>query len=179
MDKTKIQEKLKKIRALAERGIGGEKETAQRLYKQLLEKYDLTDADISEKVEKRWVKYKDELSKKLAIQIFYKVTGSPSYFVRTDKRYKEIGVECTEFEYAEIMFYYNFYAEHFRDELNIFIRAFFNMNNLFPDKSARCYSEDKSDDRELTPEELRRLEKMFAMQHGMERKTPNLMIEEK
>mgnify|MGYP001139310550 CR=1 FL=1 len=38
-DRQKIIEKLVKIKALAERGIGGEKQTAQVMYTTLKEKY--------------------------------------------------------------------------------------------------------------------------------------------
>lgn len=45
-DRQKIIEKLVKIKALAERGIGGEQQTAQVLYATLKEKYKVTDAEI-------------------------------------------------------------------------------------------------------------------------------------
>lgn len=35
IQREKIAEKLKKIKALAERGVGGEKETAMRMYEEL------------------------------------------------------------------------------------------------------------------------------------------------
>lgn len=45
-DKQKIIAKLVKIKALAERGIGGEQQTAQVMYTTLKEKYKVTDAEI-------------------------------------------------------------------------------------------------------------------------------------
>lgn len=45
-DRQKIIEKLVKIKALAERGIGGEQQTAQVMYTTLKEKYKVTDAEI-------------------------------------------------------------------------------------------------------------------------------------
>lgn len=45
-DRQKIIEKLAKIKALAERGIGGEQQTAQVMYATLKEKYKVTDAEI-------------------------------------------------------------------------------------------------------------------------------------
>lgn len=42
-DRQKIIEKLVKIKALAERGIGGEQQTAQVMYATLKEKYKVTD----------------------------------------------------------------------------------------------------------------------------------------
>ena len=45
-NRQKIIEKLVKIKALAERGIGGEQQTAQVMYAALKEKYKVTDAEI-------------------------------------------------------------------------------------------------------------------------------------
>ena len=113
---------------------------------------------------------------------FYKVTGDGQYYEKTDKRKRMIGIECTDFELNEILFYYRFYSEHMKNELDTFIRAFFNMNSLFPDSSARCYEKFRAEhdlDSELSIEDLERLEKMFAMQKGMSRKTPTIQIEDK
>lgn len=41
MTKEQAARKLKALKALAERGVGGEKETAKRLYEELKKKYDL------------------------------------------------------------------------------------------------------------------------------------------
>ncbi len=47
MQKEKMIEKLAAVKALAERGVGGEKETALRMYSDLKEKYGITDAEIA------------------------------------------------------------------------------------------------------------------------------------
>lgn len=183
MDRAKIQEKLKKIKALTERGIGGEKETAIKLYNELLAKYEINEEDlVSEALIKRWFRYDDALDKKLLSQIFYKVTGNGQYYEKTDKRRRMIGTECTDFELNEILFYYRFYKDHMKNELDTFIKAFFNINSLFPDSSARCYAEYRDsidEDTELSMKDLEQLEKMFAMQKGMNRKTPAVQIEDK
>lgn len=44
----KQRELLKKLQALAERGVGGEKETAERKLKQLIKKYGIEEAELSE-----------------------------------------------------------------------------------------------------------------------------------
>jgi hypothetical protein len=45
IQREKIAEKLKKIKALAERGEGGEKETAKRMYEALKRRYEITDTE--------------------------------------------------------------------------------------------------------------------------------------
>lgn len=44
-DRKKIIAKLAKVKALAERGEGGEKETAQRMYEALKRRYEIADAE--------------------------------------------------------------------------------------------------------------------------------------
>lgn len=94
MDKEQAAEKLKKIKALAERGVGGEKETAMRMYRELMEKYQIEEAEVLEDyVSLHWFGYKTELEEDLLTQIFYKVTGSCSTIiqVRTNEG-KSVGV---------------------------------------------------------------------------------------
>lgn len=43
----KIKAKLAKIKALAERGVGGEKETAMRMYEELKARYEIEDEEIT------------------------------------------------------------------------------------------------------------------------------------
>ena len=45
-EREKITEKLKKIKALAERGVGGERETAMKIYEDLKARYELEDEEI-------------------------------------------------------------------------------------------------------------------------------------
>lgn len=47
MQKETMIKKLAAVKALAERGVGGEKETAMRMYSDLKEKYGITDAEVA------------------------------------------------------------------------------------------------------------------------------------
>ena len=47
---TDRKERLQKLRALALRGVGGEKETAQAILEQLLQKYTLSMDDLDENI---------------------------------------------------------------------------------------------------------------------------------
>ena len=182
IQREKVLEKLGKIKALAERGVGGEKETAQKMYEELCRKYDISDAEAEaafEKLEERWFSYSTQLEKELLLQIFYKVTGSvESYaYIGKYKRRKKAGCVCTALEAAEIELLFNFYREEMKKELEIFMLAFKQKNNLFPDKTARAYKEPQ---REATEEELKKYRKAYFMQLMMDKKTPpKAAIEEK
>lgn len=76
----KIKAKLAKIKELAERGVGGEKETAMRMYEELKARYEIEDEEITlDKVTLHWFSYKNDLEEDLLTQIFYMVTGNASY----------------------------------------------------------------------------------------------------
>ena len=162
MEHDRIAEKLKKIKALADRGVGGEKETAMRMYEELKARYEIEDEEIMlGTVSLHWFGYNGELEENLLKRIFYKVTGSTTYHVYTGKykRRKKRGCDCTEIEAAEITLLFNFYKEELKRELDTFMIAFYSGNMLYPDESARCYEEDETTRPERTQEEKRELKK--------------------
>ena len=127
IQREKIAAKLKKIKALAERGVGGEKETAMRMYEDLKARYELEDEEIMlDAVTLHWFGYATELEEELLTQIFYKVTGGTTYHIYTGKysRRKKRGCDCTEIEAAEITLLFNFYKAELKRELEAFMVAF-------------------------------------------------------
>ena len=123
MDDNKLEAKLLKIKALAERGEGGEKEAAIKMYHKLLKKYDIDEKALQkDKLSKHWFTYETDIEENLLVQIFYMVTGDPE-----------------DFEKTEIRFYFEFYKDALNQELEAFLMAFKLKNHLFPDESARCF----------------------------------------
>lgn len=47
-EREELLKRLERVKTLAERGIGGEKEHAEALLKRLMEKYDISDEDIED-----------------------------------------------------------------------------------------------------------------------------------
>ncbi|ANU48489.1 hypothetical protein ADH76_10140 [Enterocloster clostridioformis] len=175
MTREQAAEKLKKIKALAERGEGGEKTGAMKLYRELMEKYQIEEAEVLEdRVTLHWFSYSDRLEEDLLTQIFYKVTGSPSYHQYTGKysRRKKRGCDCTELEAIEIKLLFNFYKGELKRELEAFLIAFRSGNDLFPDKTARCYQEYDGPARERTDEEKRMLKKAGAYSLFLDKRKP-------
>lgn len=160
-----IRKRLQNIKSLAERGIGGEKENALKLYEELKSKYNFDDNQINDDpIEMEWFRYKDDLEKKLLCQICYMVTGSDDLWSKGDKKYKLVGAECTEFEKKEIEVYFEYYKRHLKEELGIFITAFCSANRLYPNEDARCYKETEEN---LNEDKSRRKRAAF-MSVGME-----------
>lgn len=175
MDREQAAEKLKKIKALAERGVGGEKETAMRMYRELMEKYQIKEAEVLEDLVKtHWFGYSNDLEEELLIQIFYKVTGNGTYRRYTGRcsRRKKRGCDCTELEAVEIKLLFEFYKEELKRELEAFMMAFKYGNRLYPDKTARCYEEDDKTERERTDEERRMMKKAGAYSMFLDKREP-------
>ena len=175
IQREKIAAKLKKIKALAERGVGGEKETAMRMYEDLKARYELEDEEIMlDAVTLHWFGYATELEEELLTQIFYKVTGGTTYHIYTGKysRRKKRGCDCTEIEAAEITLLFNFYKAELKRELEAFMVAFRSGNNLYPDKTARCYKENNGPAPERTDEEKRMLKKAAWYSQVLDKRRP-------
>ena len=95
MDKTAL---LKKIRALAEHGVGGEAENAEKLLARMMKKYGISEAELDEETRVRHdFTYHGGEEKKILRQVVYKVTGGYTYELVYATNGKEIlhGVDLT------------------------------------------------------------------------------------
>ena len=172
------EELLQKIKALAERGVDGEKESAQALLARLMKKYGVTEADLeTERVQTEWFAYHDEFESRILRQVIYMVTGKLSFGcvgTYTNRKRKQRGVDCTAAERLEIEANYSFFLAHAKEELEIFLTAFASKNRLYPSPEKDTLR--SSDDRELTPEQKARYLKAGLMAEGMERHTLRKML---
>lgn len=128
--------RLKRLKALAERGIGGEKENAQRLLDKLCEKYGILPREVegSDERKLRWFRFrKGAQFRKLLGQCIFKTVGKgrPTY-KHTHSRIRELGTECTAAEGIEIELDYDFYADALKEEMTRLVEMFIQKNDLFP-----------------------------------------------
>jgi hypothetical protein len=134
----KVEAKLRKLMALAERGEGGEKDNAKRVLEKLLVRHGLTINDlVDERREIRWFPIVNSYDRKLAAQIMSKVCDSCTPGIYRNKgRPKHVGVEVTPSEAIEFELHYSLLrqalAEHFDDAFSAFVQA----NRLFPSSPA-------------------------------------------
>ena len=68
--------------------------------------------------------------------------------------------------------FFDFYKEELKRELEAFMMAFRYGNNLFPDKTARCYKEYDGPDIERSDEERRMMKKAGAYSMFMDKNRP-------
>lgn len=144
---------LKKIRTLAERGVGGEAENAEKLLAHMMEKYDISedelDADIRERNDFEYHAY----------ELYYTATGRK---VKT-----QLGADCTPAEKVEIEYLFDFYKRLWEKEKEAFLAAYIQKHRIFAIRT-------DIEPQEISPEEAL---KMGALMEGMSDESPLRAIE--
>jgi hypothetical protein len=134
-DPDRIKNLARKVYRLSEDGRDGEAKAAKNRLNHLLDKYDLTLAEViddgEEKTDHFWT-YKTRHERKLLQQIIYAVCGHfDGLFERTDRQGR--GIPCTETEAADISEQYEYYRTLWKEELDTLQDAFIQRHNIFPD----------------------------------------------
>ena len=161
MDEKTIQ-RIKKLQALAERGVGGEKTTAQKKLAKLLKDNGINSLDELQKEEYEYTifSYNGKHEIKLLRQCMYKAMGAKSD--RT--AYKPYGRR----QKIEIELEFEFYRNVFYEELSTFMDAFIQAQKIFPE-DAPVGDYDEFNERDM---------KIAFMATGIERRSRAAMIEE-
>lgn len=159
----KIIELAQKIKALAERGIDGEKLNAQQQLKRIMKKYKLTIEDI-EGDKKEFVEFKVKRdSYPLFDQVASTVLGLDFKFY-TDKRKQNCTILLvTASESVEIRVKWEFYSKLYAKELEIFYDAFILKNKLYPKGASQQTIED------LTEKQLEKLIRTIALSKSIQK----------
>ena len=155
MDKAEL---LKKVQVLANSGVAGERENAQKMLEKLMKKYNISEIELStEKINQYEVKWSNNNERDLKIQIFYSIVGDIDDNKGFYRRYKNKNsyVKCTSSEFLEFEAKCSFYGHWLKIELKRYYRAFINRNNIFPPAHLLKQNNDKSD--ELTEEDIKML----------------------
>ena len=174
----KLKCRIKKLQALAERGVGGERETAKKKLENLLEKNGVTLEMLGkEKVSYYLFGYKGLHKRKLLQQCMYKVLGAKDDIkVYKSKGYRQkIGIYCTPAQKLEIDLEYEFYESVFDYELDAFVNAFIDKQNIYPEDAPRNFY----DLNDMTEEELNAFIKQKALEEGITKRIRAKMIESK
>lgn len=167
----KQRELLKKLQALADRGVGGEKEGAKRKIKELIKKYGIEEEELLEDKEEEFeFHFKGEWEKKLLRQLFYKMFGlayaQKTYGYTRGKGSKSTyGIYCTRAEGLQLQVEFEFYKSLYYEELELFQDAFIQKHKIFD-------LNDRSDDKEYTIEEKQRIARMFQMMESNANRLP-------
>lgn len=169
-------ERLKKIRALALEGVGGEKEQAQALLDKLTEKYNVSFDEIDEETINNYeFEYHGKEQKQLLRQTIYKITNdsgstfSLRYLHSGRKCKTKLSAKCTATQKAEIEFLFDFYKRLWEKERQALLLAFIQKHRIFGQLK------DGEEPTELTDEET---EKILALMRGLSNESPQKQIDE-
>ncbi len=129
----KILNLAKKLHALAERGMGGEKENAEMMLVKLAEKYNIDLKDL-QSVQKQHRIFKfdenNNFHKRFVQQIIASVIGAVDFYY-AGLIHNNWAVEISDVEFIEISEKIEFYWPAYLNDLEIFYTAFIQKNELF------------------------------------------------
>lgn len=147
-------ELAKKLKQLADKGIGGEKLNAEQMLNNLLKKHNLTLADIEDEVKQDFfLKFTDEYKWRMFSQItslidptISKYGKFPDKLIKTHRLKGNYIVTCTVAQYIEIQAMHEFYFRLYQAELDVFYTGFLHANRLLLPPDADQKPEDLSDE---------------------------------
>lgn len=137
-------ELAKKLKSLADGGVGGEKTNAETLLNALMAKHKITIEDIEGEKTEDYCFNLSESEHRLWFQVVKVVNHDIKCYGKFPKSYiKKLNLKgnymitCTASEYIEIEAKYNFYNKLYIEESNVFYSAFLQANNLLVDNPNR------------------------------------------
>lgn len=139
---SKIIELAKKIKALADRGIGGEKINAETMLKKLMEKHNIS-LDQIEIPDRHPEEFKCKpIHKNIFLQVVWMLRGSEVQIYGYKGKRNSFIIDCTHAEHIELDATFDFYSKAFDADFEIFEHAFIQKNRLLPhDAPISCFSE--------------------------------------
>lgn len=161
-----IKERLYKLLELSRQGVGGERENAEAMLTRLLEKNNMTLADLESHaatLEAYYFTFKDKEELKLLYQTAYAVVGSneyPAFKCGTSKRRR---LMLTRAQGAEMQIRFEILVRHFRAEKKTFFSAFIMKNDIYP------VNREPDPDFKPTQAQLEAWEKAKAMSRGIDK----------
>lgn len=157
-----VREQLRKIQALAEKGVGGEAENARRMLERLCEKHGVSPESLVSNEEtvhrfpivdaRRW-----ELFKSCAFFVLRRNE------IKFWKKRKAVEMRLTEVDAIDLRACFTHYSRAYVEEEELFFDAFVHKN--------RIYGPPSESPEEPAPIDRERLERLIAMMRGMKSNT--------
>jgi len=157
-DMKKVIDLLRKLKALADNGIDGEKETAEDMLARLMAKHNVTWFDLSMK-EKREItlRWKSDLELRIVSQIVCHVATYPECNFSKHPKQNKMYVYGPVDEMMLIEAMYDFYKAEWYKQLDVFYQAFVQKQGVFANSTWPDFGVKKPD---LSREEIFRLQQM-------------------
>ena len=115
----KVKEKIAKVYELVKRGIAGEQQSAEKMLKKLLEKYNISEDELNSIDEKKYYfKYASNLDEWLLIQLieyFFKEKNYKIYRIK-DSGVKEIAIQMPYLDWVTLDSAYGYFKPHLNQQ---------------------------------------------------------------
>jgi len=115
----KVKEKIAKVYELVKRGIAGERQSAEKMLKKLLEKYNISEAELNSIDEKKYYfKYASNLDEWLLMQLtkyFFKEKEYKLYRVK-NRGVKEIAIQMPYLDWVTLDSAYGYFKPHLNQQ---------------------------------------------------------------
>jgi hypothetical protein len=158
-----LRDRVAKLLALAERGVGGEADNARVALNAVLQRNGMVLEDIMDERRTRCgFAWKGELERKLLMQIVVKVCGvEVPLFTRKDWPNKLLA-DVTTGERVEIELLFSAHRKQLKKEMELLFTAYVHKQQLFP-RDGKTH-----DGSNATPEELERIKRVALMMMGLQ-----------
>ncbi len=176
---SKYIELAKKIKALAEQGVEGEKQNAEKLLKSLMKKHNISIEDLEDEIVERFYFQIPPSKHELEYRVLHQLTGMfkiklyGRFPPKVMKEYRLKGnymIECSKVVYLEINAKYEFYIARMEKRIDEFFYAFCIKNNLLVDPGEKV---------ELSDEHKNEYRNAIKLSMGMEKDAFAKQIEKK
>lgn len=173
---SKYLDLAKKLQALADRGIGGEKINAEKKLRELMAKHNISEFDLSDdKIEEFFFKIEDKEEKTILYQLTKLINKDIKVYFWDKKeirKYKfkgNVEIDTTKLNYIRIAYEFPIYVREYKKAKELLMYAFLRKNNLLLPRS---------EENEPTEEEIKFAEKAAAMSWYIDRAEIDLAIEQ-
>ena len=182
----KVKEKITKVYELVKRGIAGEQQSAEKMLKKLLEKYNISEDELNSIDEKKYYfKYASNLDEWLLIQLieyFFKEKDYKIYRIK-DSGVKEIAIQMPYLDWVTFDSAYGYFKPHLNQQWRQHGLPVVNRCRTTKTKNKRreamqetffslyiirsgIYHPEQKTSRPLTEEEIKRLSILYGVEGG-------------
>ena len=182
----KVKEKITKVYELVKRGVAGERQSAEKMLKKLLEKYNISEAELNSIDEKNYYfKYASNLDEWLLIQLieyFFKEKNYKLYRIKYSG-VKEIAIQMPYLDWVTLDSAYGYFKPHLNQQWRkhglpvvnrcrttktknkrreAMQKTFFNLYII----RSGIYRPEQKNSKSVTEEEIKRLTMLYGVEGG-------------
>ena len=182
----KVKEKITKVYELVKRGVAGERQSAEKMLKKLLEKYNISEAELNSIDEKEYYfKYASNLDEWLLIQLieyFFKEKNYKLYRIK-NSGVKEIAIQMPYLDWVTLDSAYGYFKSHLNQQWRKHGLPVVNRCRTTKTKNKRreamqktffnsyiirsgIYHPEQKNSKSLTEEEIKRLTMLYGVEGG-------------